>query len=157
MEHSSDADRSLRFRLWSEIRSRLELGPSLPLSTSFENARATAVAVKAAEHYKPEGVRSSQPSEPDFSEVVRAEIKLAVFSALEGEDLAEEERRKAAAEFLQKLQELPQELRDSSLEQAVQSGNWAVAASLFSAGSLAGLGAAVEVFGFSAFILAVKA
>ena len=43
------------------------------------------------------------------------------------------------------------------MEQAIRSGEWAVAASLLSSGSLAGLGIAVEVAGFAAYILAAQA
>ena len=148
---------ALRFQLWSRIRKRLGLGPSLPLSTGFANARAAEVALRAAKHFNhgSDGDPTGRPK--DFSGIVRQQVRQAVAEALKGEGLSAEQRQRVESEFLQRLAELPEDLRDSSVEQAIQSGNWAMAASLVSAGSLAGLGVAVEVAGFGAYIAAAKA
>ena len=68
-----------------------------------------------------------------------------------------EQRQRVETEFLKRLAELPEHLRDSSVEQAIHSGNWAMAACLVSAGSLAGLDVAFKDAGFGASIAVAKA
>ena len=147
----------LRFELWCEIRKRLGLRPALPLSTGSANARSAEVGSCAARHYKQEGYGDRTERPRDFGGLVRQQVRKVVFAALKGEGLSAAQRQTVEGEFLRGLEQLPDDLRDSSLERAIHSGNWEVAASLVSAGSLAGLGVAVEVAGFGAYITAAKA
>ena len=157
LSQSDTTTDALRFQLWCMIRERLGLSPALPLSTGYANARAAEIASSAEKHFKYEadGSRSEPPE--DFSGIVRLQVRKAVIAALKGDGLYEEQRKRVEDEFRKRLQELPEELRDSSLDHAIHSGNWAMAASLLSAGSLAGLGVAVEVAGFGAYIIAAQA
>ena len=148
---------ALRFQLWCMIRERLGLSTALPLSTGYANARAAEIASSAEKHFKHETDGSGRELPGDFSGIVRLQVRRVVIAALKGDGLSKEQRKRVEDEFRQRLQELPEEFRDSSLEQAIHSGNWAMAASLLSAGSLAGLGVAVEVAGFGAYIIAAQA
>ncbi len=148
---------ALRFQLWCMIRERLGLSPALPLSTGYANARAAEIASSAEKHFKGEAAGSRSEPLEDFSGIVRLQVRKVVIAALKGDGLSDEQRKRVEDEFRQRLHELPEELRDSSVEQAIRSGNWAMAASLLSAGSLAGLGVAVEVAGFGAYIIAAQA
>ena len=157
LEISIRTTASLRFQLWCELRRILKLQPALPFSTGFANARAAELASEAARHFKQPGGEHSSASRRDFSSLVRHQVKQAVLSALRGDGLRDDQRKQVEAEFSRKLEDLPDELRDASLESALRSADWATAASLVSAGSLAGLGVAVEVAGFGAYIAAAKA
>ena len=156
----SQSDRTtdaLRFQLWCMIRERLGLSSALPLSTGYANARATEIASSAEKHFKHEADGSEREPPEDFSGIVRLQVRKVVVAALKGEGLSVEQRKRVEDEFRKRLRDLPEELRDSSLDQAIHSGDWAMAASLLSAGSLAGLGVAVEVAGFGAYIIAAQA
>ena len=157
LSHSDRTIEALRFQLWCMIRERLGLSPALPLSTGYANARAAEIASSAQKHFKHEADGSQREPPKEFSGIVRLQVRKVVIAALKGEGLSEEQRKRVEDEFRQRLQDLPEELRDSSLDQAIHSGNWAMAASLLSAGSLAGLGVAVEVAGFGAYIIAAQA
>ena len=156
----SQSDRTtdaLRYELWCMIRERLGLSPALPLSTRYANARAAEIASSAEKYFKDETDGSRSEPLEDFSGIVRLQVRKVVIAALKGDGLSDEQRKRVEDEFRQRLHELPEELRDSSVEQAIRSGNWEIAASLLSAGSLAGLGVAVEVAGFGAYIIAAQA
>ena len=183
-EYCSDLDRSdawLRFRIWTKITSALGLKPSIPLSTGFANNRCCQVAEGARKHYEAP-TRSKRSSEKfaakmgrkvaetqrsakdrfskdrrSFTQIVRSEATRHVAEALHRGDLTDDQRRWLEDCFRKKLDELPAELRDRSLEDAVRSGDWATVAALGSGGSLVGLGVAVEIAGFSAYIAAAQA
>ena len=89
----------LRFRLWSEIRSRLGLDPALPLSTSSANARSADVAFRAAKYFKHRDDDSQEERPSDFSGIVRDQVKHAVYEALQGDGLSTEERQKVKSAF----------------------------------------------------------
>ena len=181
---SSNEDRSdawLRFRIWIQITSAFGLAPSIPLSTGFASHRCCEVANSARNHYTAPN-RSKGSSEKfasklgraaaklhrsvedhfpkdrrSFTQMVRSEALRHVAEALHRGDLTDDQRHWLKNCFREKLHELPAELRDRSLEQAVSSGDWATVAALGSGGSLVGLGVAVEIAGFSAYIAAAKA
>lgn len=183
-EYYSDLERSdawLRFRIWIKITSAFGLKPSIPLSTGFANHRCCQVAEAARQHYEAP-TRSKTSSEKfagkmgrkaaevrrffkdrysndrrTFTQIVRWEATRHVAEALQGGDLTDDQRRWLEDCFRKKLDELPAELRDRALEDAVSSGDWATVSALGSGTSLVGLGVAVEIAGFSAYIVAAQA
>lgn len=174
------SDAWLRFRIWNEMRSVLGLTKALPLSTASANYRCAEVANLASKYHSVE----SQPADDsqglgnrlgkftaestekvkgwfsrersDFTQTVRKEAHNIVLKALDGDALTEEQRRKIEDEFRLKLDQLPEDMRDQSLEQAIRSGDWASVAAVGSAGTLVGLASTVEIAGFSAYIAAAK-
>ncbi len=171
----------LRFRIWSEMRSVFGLTKALPLSTTSANYRCAEVADLASKYHSVESQQADDSQElgqrlgrftaestkkvkkwvsrerSDFTQTVRKEAAQFVLKALEGDTLTEEQRRKIENEFRQKLDQLPEDMRDQSLEQAIKSGNWASVATVGSAGTLVGLAVTVEIAGFSAYIAAAQA
>ena len=93
----------------------------------------------------------------NFTQTVRKEAAQFVLKALKDDTLTEEQRQKLEDEFRQKLDQLPEDMRDQSLEQAIKSGDWASLATVGSAGTLVGLAITVEIAGFSAYIAAAQA
>ena len=171
----------LRFRIWSEMRSVFGLTKALPLSTTSANYRCAEVADLASKYHSVESQQADDSQElgqrlgrftaeytkkvkgrfsrerSDFTQTVRKEAAQFVLKALKDDTLTEEQRQKLEDEFRQKLDQLPEDLRDQSLEQAIKSGDWASVATVGSAGTLVGLAVTVEIAGFSAYIAAAQA
>lgn len=182
--YRNNPDRSdawLRFRIWTSITSAFGLEPSIPLSTGFANHRCCQVAEGARKHYQAP-TESKGPAERlscklgrkaaelqqsvenrfstdrgSFTRIVRAQGMRHVTDALQGDDLTDDERHRLVDCFRKQLDELPAELRDRALDDAVKSGDWATIAALGSGGTLVGGGVAVEIAGFSAYIVAAEA
>lgn len=174
-------DRRLRWQLWALLRDSLGLSPALPLSCDSASHRCAELADRAGRYYSDRSPAPAKPAEagqrmgrwfaeqadkaskwvarqpPDFSRTVRRAAARTVTAALQGDDLSADQRRRLEAEFRSRLEHLPAELRDQSLEEAVRSGDWAAVAAAGSAGSLAGLAIGVELAGFGAYIAAAKA
>ena len=177
----SRSDAWLRFRIWSEMRSAFGLTKALPISTASANYRCAEVADLASKYHSVELEQADDSQElghrlgrftaestkkvkewvarerSDFTQTVRKEAAQFVLKALEGDTLTEEQRWKIENEFRQKLDQLPEDMRDQSLEQAIRSGDWASVAAVGSAGTLVGLAVTVEIAGFSAYIVAAQA
>ena len=93
----------------------------------------------------------------DFSKVVGAQAaRMLVEAAREGR--LDHATREALLERVRlQLQNAPPELRDRSVEEALKTGDAAALAILTTSSSLVGLGVAVELAGFAAYILAAQA
>lgn len=171
---------ALRFRMWSEMRAALDLPKSLPLSTDSANHQCAEVADLASKYHdiktqsegereKPgqkmgrvaaESVRKIQDrlarKQPDFTQTVRQEAHDMLLRALKGSQLTPEQQQKIRDEFLNKLHQMPDDMRDRSLEEAIRSGDGASMAAALSAATLTSVAAVVEIAGFSAYIAAAK-
>lgn len=173
--NSRQSDALLRFRLWDKITSAFELSPSLPLSTESAHQIAARIADHSTKSYDSNEWASNQESERfvtkvykkaksmfskeriDFSEIVRTEAIRFVSEAFNQEDFTERQRSQIESELKKNLDGIPTEFRDRSVEHAIKRGDLTAAVSLLSGGGLVGLGVAVKVAGFSAYILAAKA
>lgn len=172
------SDAWLRFRIWSAIRSAFDLAMSLPLATESANQRSAEVAEHASENYRVDQqsghesdglasklgrgvarskVRLRSSRRIDFTRAVHIEASRCVLRGLDGDDLTPAQRQTIVRELRQRLDQLPSDLRNQPLDQAIRSGDFATVAALASSGSLVGLGIAVEIAGFSAYIAAAKA
>lgn len=178
---SDHSDAVLRLQLWHRTREAFGLEAAIPLATRTANLRAADVAQRAADELRdstaecqerrfwidlPGRVWSnavsffSSPEPADFSEVVIAQAK----RVLKEVDRAAREGRlddaKTAAVLglvRQRLENAPPELRDRSVEEALKAGDATALSLLTTSSSLVGLGVAVELAGFGAYILAAKA
>ena len=99
----------------------------------------------------------SQPGPADFSKVVGAQGSRMLAEAAQ-EGLLDDDTREALVQKVrEQLEDAPPELRDQSVEQALKSGDATALTVLTTGSSLVGLGVAVELAGFGAYILAAKA
>ena len=183
-EYCDDQRRSdawLRFRLWNRITTAFDLEPSIPLSTGFAGYRCSQVADRARNYFEAPSL-SDGPSENlaaklgrkaaevqrsvedrfsghrrTFTQMVRLEAARHIVRALDDDNLPAEARRAIEDSFRKKLDELPAEFHGRSLDQAVEAGDWATVVALGTGGSLVGVGIAVEIAGFSAYIAAAQA
>jgi hypothetical protein len=177
LESSSATNRALRFRLWSFCRSSFGLDPSIPLSTRVANADAADVAQYAADMHRdtdstdqisksplqlPQKVQKKVKAlfsgqHADFATVVGAQAGRMVAEAARNGTLSDEAKSELLARVRTHLEELPPELRDKAVEQAIKSGDMAALTLLASSTSLIGVGVAVNVAGFGAYIFAAQA
>lgn len=173
--NSRQSDAQLRFRLWDKIVSAFVLSPSLPLSTESANQITVRIADQLTKLYDSNEWVPKEESEGlttklikkaksifskeriDFSEIVRTEAIRFVSEAFNYEDFTERQRSQVEAELRKNLDGIPSEFRDRSVEHAIKRGDLTTAVTLLSGGGLVGLGVAVKVAGFSAYILAAKA
>jgi len=174
---SHKRDAVLRFRLWSAMRAAFDLEPAIPLSTRIVSFRAAELAQRAANEVR-DAINVDQEKKSwvgipdrlwsrverlfsreraDFSTVVGAHAARMLAKAAQEGTLDAKEKADILERIRAKLKETPEELRDKSVEQALKSGDIAVLTLLTSGTSLVGLGVAVELAGFSAYILAAKA
>ena len=175
---SDRADAMLRLQLWHKTRQGLDLEPAIPLATRTANLRAADVAQRAADQLRdsitqseartswtdlPDRIWSrvgeffSSKGPADFSEVVGAQASRMLAEAAQ-EGLLDDDTKKAlVAKVREQLKDAPPELRDQSVEQALNAGDATALTILTTGSSLVGLGVAVELAGFGAYILAAKA
>jgi hypothetical protein len=176
---SKATDGALRVRLWDHLLSAFEIEASLPLSTRVANAKSVDLAYHAAltlsDQLKSEKEAENRSlpeeawkrltaifskGEPDFSAIVvaRAEIMArAVAEAAQRGALGDDDKAELAKRVREQIEELPPELRGMALEQALKSGDTAIIGLLASGTSLVGMGIAVKLAGFSAYIFAAQA
>ena len=175
---SARSDAVLRLQLWHMTRESLGLEPALPLATRTANLRSADVAQRAADELREtvgpgdeqtswtdipgrvwsrvEGFFSSQ-GPADFSEVVGAQAARMLAEAAQQGRLDDATKAALTERVRERLEEAPPELRDESVEHALKSGDTAALALLTTGSSLVGVGIAVELAGFSAYILAAQA
>jgi hypothetical protein len=176
---SKASDAALRVRLWHHLLSAFDIEPSLPLSTRVANVKSAALAHAAARtlakqqqpeeeadsHSLPAGawkrakaIFTKQP--PDFGAVVIAQadrIARAVAEAAAKGGVAAADQAELAEKVRAQIEDLPPELRSEAMEEALRSGDTALIGLLASGTSLLGVGIAVKLAGFSAYILAAQA
>ncbi|MXY56473.1 MAG: hypothetical protein F4029_20320 [Gammaproteobacteria bacterium] len=168
----------VRLQLWHRTREAFDLEAAIPLATRTANLRAADVAHRAAAELREsitqgEGETSlsdlpsriwsgvqeffSSQSPTDFSEVVCAQASRMLAEAAQ-EGLLDDATTNALLERVrQQLEDAPPELRDRSVEHALKAGDVTALSVLTGGSSLAGIGIAVELAGFGAYILAAKA
>ena len=179
---SDRSDAVLRLQLWHMTRDAFDLEAAIPLATRTANLRAAEVAQRAADELRDaiaqgqddeeeEGSRAdmltrlrsrvgglfSSRGPADFSEVVGVQASRMLAEAVQ-EGLLDDATRDALIERVrEQLENAPPELRDRSVEHALKAGDATALTVLTTGSSLVGLGVAVELAGFGAYILAAKA
>lgn len=174
---SDDPHTSLTLRLWNDMREALGLTHGLPLSTRTANQRAAEVA-QATTQALADTLREADQTDgfltrtggwlkraagwqrdepPAFADVVGAQMLHVLAEADRKGLLDEPTRAQLAARLRARLEDLPAELRDGNIREALASGDQAMLKVLAAGGPLVGLGIGVELAGFGAYILAAKA
>jgi hypothetical protein len=173
--HHSDA--VLRLRLWHAMGTAFDLEAAIPLSTRRANLRAADVAQSAADALRDTITANTEEKSwtdipdrlwshmedlfsrdrADFSTVVGAQASRTVAEAAEAGTLDDAAKAELVEKIRQQLDRLSPELRDQSVEQALKTGDVAALALLTSGTSLVSIGVAVELAGFSAYIMAAQA
>lgn len=176
---SNVTDGALRVRLWDRLLSAFKIETSLPLSTRVANAKSADLAHYAARMFsdllKPEAETASlslpgaawkrltvlfSKRNPDFSAIVIAQAELiarAVAEAAQNGTFASGDKAELVKRVRAQIEELPPELRSEAMEQALKSGDAAIIGLLASGTTLVGVGIAVKLAGFGAYILAAQA
>ncbi|MDZ3837454.1 MAG: hypothetical protein U0S49_08785 [Rhodospirillales bacterium] len=167
---SDPPDRALRVRLWVQLLSPFGIETPLPLSTRTANACSAALAHCAAETLvlKPEPEQDGSSflagawkrvsarfgrGRPDFSAVVIAQAEItarAVADAAQRGALAADDQSELVRRMRAQIEDLPPELRNEAMEQALRSGDAAIIGLLASGTSLLGVSVVVNLAGFSA-------
>ncbi|MBY3531048.1 hypothetical protein HFN72_34925 [Rhizobium laguerreae] len=174
---SPSTDRALRIRLWTRMSEALELDLSLPLSKRSANTRGAGMAYKAAavtalpvaaDHAdettlgsmwrKVKSIRGQEKQ--DFSALVAEQAQLvtrAVAEAAESGELSDESQKAIEERVRNYIKNLPPELRDEAMRNAVATGDKAALTILATGTSAFTIGVGVNLAGFSAYILAAQA
>lgn len=175
---SKALERELRIRLWGNMAEALGLSAALPLSTKRANSIGAGVAFKAASiiampveddtsniqtsvqkawrTMRSIGGRQHQ----DFASLVAAQADLvakAVAEAAGSGELSAELQSELGARIRDHIRELPPELRDDAMRNALVSGDRAAFALLATGTTAFSVGVGVNLAGFSAYILAAQA
>ena len=178
IEESADNTGLLRHRLWCRLQDGLGVDPSLPFSTptvrresvklghevsrklsssySFlrENAPRSRRVLDWAKRKAP-FFRSQENLE--FGKIVELEA-VRLLGVLLKEDVLDEQKKSLLTdEIRKKFEKLPTDLKDQELQDAISSGDWRIVGTILASGGLGGLALAVELAGFSAYILAAQA
>lgn len=177
---SDASEGALRIRLWDHLLSAFEIGPAIPLSTRTANSKSAEIGQRAArflaDSLKPDidgdalarlpqeawqrlkGLISSE--RPDFSAIVIAHASLmvrAIAETAQNGTLPPQAKAVLVAQVRAQLEELPPELRNNAVDHALKSGDRAILGLLATGAPLVGIGIAVKVAGFSAYIMAAQA
>lgn len=174
---SPSTDRAFRIRLWTRLSEAVELDPALPLSKRSANTRGAGMAYKAAavigspiatEHgdettlgsmwRKVKSIRGLERQ--NFSSLVAAQAQLvarSVAEAAESGELSEESRKAIGQRVRDHIKDMPPELRDEAMRNALTAGDKAALAILASGTSAFTIGVGVNLAGFSAYIMAAQA
>ena len=99
----------------------------------------------------------SSPGPADFSKVVGAQAARLLAEAARKGRLDDATKDALLERVRRQLENAPPELRDRSVEEALKAGDATALTVLTAGSSLVGLGVAVELAGFGAYILAAKA
>ena len=175
---SDRSDAVLRLQLWHTTRKSLDLEAAIPLATRTANLHAAEVAQRAANELRESFAQAEEQSSrtdipgrvwsrakgflsssgpADFSEVVGAQAARMLAEAAQEGGLDEATRETLIERVRERLRLAPPELRDQSVEHALKAGDATALTLLTTGSSLAGVGIAVELAGFSAYILAAQA
>ena len=175
---SDHSDAVLRLQLWHKTRVAFGLEAAIPLATRTANLRAADVAQHAADQLRdsiiqgaeqiswsdlPDRIWSnvgeffSSRGHADFSEIVGAQASRMLAEAAQDGLLDDATRDALLKRVREQLRDVPPELRDQSVEQALKAGDATALTVLTGGTSLVGLGVAVELAGFGAYTLAAQA
>lgn len=179
LDASGDTDAVLRLMLWDELCRGLGRSTTVPLSFRSASTGTSDVAAAAADRLAGTVERRTEAAQdwlgrlrqasdvarsalgfgdaPQFSEVVAAQAGRLIAQALRDGTLGDEQRARIVEQFRKRLDELPPELRSEAEVRAVGQGETAIISLLAGSGALVGVGVAVELAGFGAYILAAKA
>ena len=156
---STATDEELRIELWMVLREAFQLPPSVALSERASQQSAADLATAVLLAYKP---ADDEKTPADFGGVVHRTLLTLIAQVLEAKP-ADEPGRKAQKDALKAAKGYLGRLEDKELRELLKSVNAeeltddAVRKLLSTAGGLAAFAAAVQIAGFSAYVLAATA
>lgn len=180
---SRQPDAALRLQLWTSLRDSLDLEPAVPFSTRAADRAAVDMAHASARTLAgsledlatdPERGRLARMAEaswnrvtalvggagagpPDFTRIAQAQAARLLAEAARQGTLDAADQAALAERIRDRLAALPVTERDASIEQALRGGDRAALSLVASGTSLLGVGVAVDLAGFGAYILAAQA
>ena len=175
---STDETNSLRHHLWCMLRKGVDLDVSLPLATRTARRESVElghqVSKKLSSEYStlPKDARRSKRAldwikrktlrfggqeNLEFGKIVELEATRLLGALLKEDALDAETKSQLMNEIRAKFEDLPADLKDEKLQKAISSGDWEIIGAVLTSGSFVSIAIAVEIAGFSAYILAAKA
>lgn len=176
---SPATDGALRARLWDHLLSAFSIDAGLPLSSRVANTMAADLAHRAAEVRADQFNKENDPikrspmaaawrhvtslfskDKVDFSTIVVAQARLvasAVATAAKQGALGEIEKAELIRHVKAQIEQVPPALRSDALEKVLESSDKAILGLVASGSSLIGVGVAVKLAGFGAYIFAAQA
>ena len=175
---SNDETSSLRHRLWCWLRGGVNLDVSLPLATRTARRESVELGYKVSRELSsmywtlPEDTPWSKRAldwmkrkapffagqeNLEFRKIVELEAAKLLGSLLKEDVLDEQAKSQLINEIQDKFENLPTDLKDEELQKAISSGDWKIVGTILASGTLGGVALAVEIAGFSAYILAAQA
>ena len=168
-------DAHLRLLVWVALRDAFGLPRLIPLAIANADRRSAEVASRAArelgrnvrKELAPDdfarwrkvaakiGAIFSANQDADFGDVVRFEVARRIGERADA--LQPELREQIVASLRGRLAELPDELRDAALEEAIRTGNLKTLSTITAGTAWGGFAVTVALADFSAYILAAKA
>lgn len=170
---------ALRIRLWAKIAEALDIDAMLPLSSKKANSVGAGISLKAAaildmpvvNEYEPAPETGFQKAKQaltsvlgrphqDFSCLVADRARLVattVAAAAQSGELSEHEQHEFNERIRSHIQNIPPELRDGAMRNALASGDKAALALIATGTTAFSIGVGVNLAGFSAYILAAQA
>ena len=178
IDESTYETASLRHRLLCQLQGGFGVDCILPFSTRAARRESVKLGHKVSEKLSPS--YSSLPKDAprskrvldwakrkapffgsqenlEFRKIVEIEMEKLLGVLLREDMLDEETKSRLTDEIRDKFENIPTDLKDEELREAISSGDWKIVGTILAGGSLGGLALAVELAGFSAYILAAKA
>ena len=175
---SDDETSSLRHRLWCRLRGGVDLDVSLPLATRTARRESVELGYKVSR--KLSSMYGALPEDTpwsnraldwmkrkvpffaaqenlEFGKIVELEAAKLLGSLLKEDVLDEQTKSQLINEIQDKFENLRTDLKDEELQKAISSGDWKIVGTILASGTLGGIALAVEIAGFSAYILAAQA
>lgn len=170
---------ALRIRLWGRISEALDMDATLPLSSQKANTVGAAICLKTAAILDMPAVSEVEPTpetgiqkarqalasvfgrpHQDFSCLVAERARLiatTVAAAAQSGELSEHEQYEFNERIRDHIQNIPPELRDDAMRNALASGDKAALALIATGTAAFSISVGVNLAGFSAYILAAQA
>lgn len=178
IEESADKTSLLRHRLWCRLQDGFGINSSLPVSTPTARRESVKlgheVSRKLSSSYSflhKDAPRSKRvlnwvkrkapffwsQENLEFGKIVELEVVRLLGVLLEEDVLSEQTKSLLTDEIRKKFEELPTDLKDQELRDAISSGDWKIVGTFLAGSTVGGIALAVELAGFSAYILAAQA
>ncbi len=178
IEESADKTSLLRHRLWCRIQDGFGIDSSLPFSTPTARRESVKlgheVSRKLSSSYSflhKDATRSERmldwvkrkapffwsQENLEFGKIVELEVVRLLGVLLKEDVLDEETKSRLTDEIRNKFDDIPTGLKDQKLRDAISSGDWKIVGTFLAGSTVGGVALAVELAGFSAYILAAQA
>ncbi|MCY3986889.1 MAG: hypothetical protein OXF23_07625, partial [Candidatus Dadabacteria bacterium] len=168
----------LRHRLWCRLQDGFGIAYSLPLSTRSARKESVKISHKVSEKLSPsysslskdvprskrvlDWAKRKAPflgsqENLEFGKIVEIEVVKLLGVLLKEDVLDEKTKSLLTDEIRDKFEDIPTDLKDEELREAISSGDWKIVGTFLAGSTVGGTALAVNLAGFSAYILAAQA